>query len=269
LKLFIMAAKSIIVTGASRGIGRAIAIELIKKFNNNVIAISRTQKDLIELKQYVENDLKEKGKIEIVVGDVTEERVIEEAIGKSIETWGKLDGVIVNAGILSIGTVANSNIDEWKRSYDVNFFSVVSLIKKSMTQLRQNKGVLVSVSSGAASKAYYGWGAYGTAKVALNLLIATVASEEPDIVAITIRPGIVDTDMQKLIREKGMEMGMIKSDHDKFINLYESNNLVPADQPAHVFASLVSCAGEKIDTIKPLSGKFLSWDDSEMIPHMK
>ena len=92
-----MAAKSIIVTGASKGLGRAIVIELIEKFSNNVIAISRTQKDLIELKQYVENDLNEKGKIVIVVGDVTEERVIEEAIEKSIETWGKLDGVIANA----------------------------------------------------------------------------------------------------------------------------------------------------------------------------
>ncbi|RIA88580.1 hypothetical protein C1645_695091 [Glomus cerebriforme] len=264
-----MAAKSIIITGASRGLGRAIAIELIKKFNNNVIAVSRTRKDLTELKQYVENDLNRKGKIEIVVGDVTEERVIEEAIGKSIETWGKLDGIIANAGILSIGKVANSHIDEWKRSYEINFFSVITLIQKSMSQLRQNKGVFLSVSSGAAYKEYYGWGAYSTSKAALNMLTSTVAIEEPDIVAIAVRPGVIDTDMQKLIREKGMDMGMIKSDYDKFINLYESNNLTPADQPAHVFASLVSCAGEKIGTIKPLSGKFLSWDDSEMAPHRK
>ena len=93
-----MAAKSIIVTGASRGLGKAITVELIKKFNNNVVAISRTQKDLIELKQYVENELNGKGKIEIIVGDVTEERVFDEAIGKSIESWGRLDGIIANAG---------------------------------------------------------------------------------------------------------------------------------------------------------------------------
>ena len=74
IKLFIMTAKSIIVTGASRGIGKAIAIELIKKFNNNVVAISRTQKDLINLKQYVENDLKKNGKIEIVVGPAIRQR---------------------------------------------------------------------------------------------------------------------------------------------------------------------------------------------------
>jgi hypothetical protein len=51
--------------------------------------------------------------------------------------------------------------------------------------------------------------------------------------------------------------------------LYKSNNLIPADQPAHVFASLVSCAGEKIDTIKSLNGKFLSWDDPQMSSHRK
>jgi hypothetical protein len=66
-----------------------------------------------------------------------------------------------------------------------------------------------------------------------------------------------------------MEMGMNKSEHDKFIDLYKSNNLIPADQPAHVFASLVSCAGEKIDTIKSLNGKFLSWDDPQMSSHRK
>ncbi|CAB4423991.1 unnamed protein product [Rhizophagus irregularis] len=264
-----MTAKSILVTGASRGIGRAAVIELIKKFNNNVVAISRTEKDLIELKQYVENDLNGKGKIEIVIGDVTEERVINEAIEKSVKTWGKLDGVIANAGTLSIGTVANTDIDEWKRSYDVNFFSIVNLIKKSLAQLKQNKGVFVSVSSGAATNEYYGWAAYSTTKAALNMLTTTFALEEPDVVAISIRPGVVDTDMQKLIREKGMEMGMNKSEHDKFISLYKSNNLVSADQPAHILASLASCAGEKIDTIKSLSGKFLSWDDPIMISHRK
>ena len=66
-----------------------------------------------------------------------------------------------------------------------------------------------------------------------------------------------------------MEMGMTKSEYDKFVNLYESKSLVPADQPAHVFASLVSCAGEKVDTIKHLSGKYFSWDDPEMSPHRK
>lgn len=64
-------------------------------------------------------------------------------------------------------------------------------------------------------------------------------------------------------------MGMNKSEHDKFISLYKSNNLVSADQPAHVLASLASCAGEKMDTIKSLSGKFLSWDDSKMTSHRK
>ncbi|GES85936.1 short-chain dehydrogenase [Rhizophagus clarus] len=248
-----MTAKSILVTGASKGIGKEVVIELIKKFNNNVVAVSRTQKDLIDLKHYVENDLNEKGKLEIVVGDVTEERVIDEAIEKSVKTWGKLDGVVANAGILSIGTVANSNIEEWKRSYDVNLFSVVNLMKKSTAQLKQNKGVFVSLSSGAATKEYYGWAIYATTKAALNLLTATFALEEPDIVAISIRPGVVDTDMQKLIRDKGLEMGMNKSDHDRFINLYKSNNLTPVDQSAHVLASLVSCAGEKIDTVKSLS----------------
>ncbi|CAI2193639.1 4132_t:CDS:2, partial [Funneliformis geosporum] len=219
------------------------------------------------LKQYVENDLKGKGKIEIIVGDVTNEQVVEEAIGKSIELWGKLDGIVANAGVLPMGTVANCSIDEWKRSFDINFFSVIGLIQKSISQLRQNKGVFVTVSSGSANKSYRGWCPYGSGKAALNLLTSTVAVEEPEIAAIALRPGIVDTDMQKVVREKGLEMGMSKSEYDYFVNLYESNNLVPVERPAYVFASLVSCAGERFDTIKHLSGRYLSWDDLEMEAH--
>ena len=93
-----MTSKTFIVTGASRGIGRSVSLSLVTNFENNVLAIARSKDDLINLKQHVEVDLNLKDKLEIVVGDVTEEKVIDEAINKCLNKWKRIDGVVANAG---------------------------------------------------------------------------------------------------------------------------------------------------------------------------
>jgi len=93
-----MTSKTFIVTGASRGIGRSVSLSLVTNFENNVLAIARSKDDLINLKQHVEVDLNLKDKLEIVVGDVTEEKVIDEAINKCLNKWKGIDGVVANAG---------------------------------------------------------------------------------------------------------------------------------------------------------------------------
>ncbi|CAG8767903.1 15952_t:CDS:1, partial [Acaulospora morrowiae] len=72
--------KSIIVTGASRGLGRAITIQLLRHFNSNVVAIARSEKDLNSLKDHVEKDLGLMGRLEIVIGDVTDDQITERAV---------------------------------------------------------------------------------------------------------------------------------------------------------------------------------------------
>ncbi|CAG8449673.1 14260_t:CDS:2 [Acaulospora colombiana] len=110
--------KSIIVTGASRGIGRAVTLQLLKNFNSNVVAIARSEKDLSSLKVHVEEDLGLKGRLEIVIGDVADENVAEQAVQKSLNAWGKLDGVVANAGISILqpmGKIADATMEDWKR----------------------------------------------------------------------------------------------------------------------------------------------------------
>jgi NADP-dependent 3-hydroxy acid dehydrogenase YdfG len=87
----------IIVTGASRGIGRAAAYNAVQSLNANVVAVARS-KDLLEsLKQDLENSGKVHS-LEIVVGDLTDEKVATNAVDRAIDRWGRLDGVIANAG---------------------------------------------------------------------------------------------------------------------------------------------------------------------------
>lgn len=109
-------------------------------------------------------------------------------------------------------------------------------------------------SSGASVTAYQGWGAYGSSKAVLNHLALTLSVEEPGITTISIRPGVVDTDMQREIREVHHE-AMSSKDREKFAGLKEKGTLLKPEQPGHVIAKLAVGGG------KELSGKFLTWND--------
>jgi len=78
----------------------------------------------------------------------------------AILTFGRIDGVVVNHGVLSPMTrLENSSIEEWKKLYDANFFSALALTKETIPHLRTSTGRIVFVSSGAATSAYTSWGA--------------------------------------------------------------------------------------------------------------
>ena len=91
----------------------------------------------------------------------------------------------------------------------------------------------------------------------MNHLAMTIASEEKDITAIAIRPGTVDTDMQRDLREKHHSV-MDAADAKKFAELKSSGSLLKPEQPGHVMAKLV------LDAPKDLSGKFLQWNADEL-----
>lgn len=112
-------------------------------------------------------------------------------------------------------------------------------------------------SSGAATGAYQGWGAYGAGKAVLNHLALTLAVEEPDVTTIAVRPGTVDTEMQREIREEHHER-MSEKDHIKFANLKNEGELLRPEQPGHVIAKLALQGGSE------LSGKFLTWNDASL-----
>lgn len=124
------------------------------------------------------------------------------------------------------------------------------MVQAAIPHLRKTKGSIVLVSSGAAAGAYSTWGAYGASKAVLNHLAMTLAVEEPDITTISIRPGVVDTEMQREIREVH-HTSMDKKDVEKFAGLKTNGGLVKPEQPGNVMAKLA------VQASKDLSGKFL------------
>ncbi|SMY22723.1 unnamed protein product [Zymoseptoria tritici ST99CH_1A5] len=243
--------KTILLTGASRGIGLAIANYLLKA-EHNLVLVSRTAEPLQKLEsQYPQQ-------VAVLAKSLSEAEVSQSAVDLALSRFSRLDGVIVNHGVLDpVQRVVDTSDAEFRESWNVNFFSAVAIARAAVPELRKTKGALILVSSGAATSAYTGWGAYGGAKAAVNHLAATLGREEPDVVSMAIRPGVVDTDMQKDIREKHSG-GMDAGDSKKFAELKSSGGLLKPEQPGHVMAKLV------LNAPKGLSGQFLTWNAEEL-----
>ncbi|KAI5361065.1 Putative short-chain dehydrogenase/reductase SDR, NAD(P)-binding domain superfamily [Septoria linicola] len=244
--------KVILLTGASRGIGLSIAHYLLKQ-SHKVTLVARTETPLRELEQQYPNQTA------ILTGDLADLSLGQKAIDLTVQQFGQLDGVIVNHGVLDpVKRVVDSTAEEWRDAYNINFFSAVAIAKAAIPHLRKSStGTIIFTSSGAASNSYPTWGAYGSSKAALNHLASSIANEEKDVVAIAVRPGVVDTEMQRDIREKHHEV-MDEGDRVRFAELKSSGGLLRPEQPGHVMAKLV------LEGKRELSGQFLSWNAEEL-----
>ncbi|KAG0149051.1 hypothetical protein CROQUDRAFT_714209 [Cronartium quercuum f. sp. fusiforme G11] len=246
-----------LLTGASRGIGLAtLTILLADPFSANVITLSRsTSSELQELLKAYPDQLK------VCEGDVTRDADNEAVVKLALESFGSIDGLILNAGTIEIGRIAESEVESAKRVFDVNFFSIISILRYAIPHLRSSNGRVVFVSSGAAVGKVAGWASYNSSKAAVNSLARTLANEEPELTTISIRPGVVDTDMQTYLRKHGPKE-MKPEELDRFISLHASKKLLPTTEPAKVIAGL------SIKIPIDLSGEFLSWD-SEQLAYLK
>ncbi|KAL9067751.1 MAG: hypothetical protein Q9161_006660 [Pseudevernia consocians] len=237
-------AKTIIVTGASRGIGAAIA-EFLLKQSHNVVLIARTEQPLEELRKIYPKQ------VLILAGDLGDFLLAQKAVASALEAFGNLDGLIVNHGMMDpVMKIETSDIEEWRKLFDVNFFSAVAFAKAAIPTLRESYGCIVFTSSGVSTGAYSTWGAYGASKAAINHLARQLAVEEPKVTSIAVRPGVVDTDMQRQLREVHSAV-MAAKDNAKFLGLHQAGKLLRPDQPGHVMARMV------LDPPKDLSGKYV------------
>ncbi|KAI0397670.1 short-chain dehydrogenase [Xylariaceae sp. FL0594] len=243
--------KAVIVTGASRGLGLAIAQALLKE-SHKVFLVARAVEELRKLKaQYGDA-------VDYMSADLSDLKVAPKVVDAAVKAFGKIDGFVINHGTISpISTIAASDAEEWRRCYDINVFGPVALVKEAIPELRKTHGRVVLISSGAAKGAVAGWGAYGTSKAAIDHMCAHLAVEEPSIVSLAISPGKVDTEMQKVIREQG-GAGMTPEVHSSFVAEHEEGRLLRPEQPGTVIAKLV------IDAPSSLRGKNWRWNAPEL-----
>lgn len=124
-------------------------------------------------------------------------------------------------------------------------------IKAGLPALRESKGKIVFTSSGASVSGFKGWGLYGATKAAMNHLALSLGEEEPEVTSVSIDPGLVDTEIQRQIRED-LATTMDRQFHSVFTTAHQAGNLLKPEQPGHVMAKLV------IDAPKSLTGKYLT-----------
>ncbi|KAJ6093524.1 short-chain dehydrogenase [Penicillium sp. IBT 16267x] len=248
-----MSPKTFIVTGASRGIGLAISKFLLAApQSHNVVVIARSVEPLQKLKDQYSNQ------VEVLNGDLADSSFGQKAVDLALRSFGRLDGLVLNHGVLGqVGKIAEADPEQWRQGFDVNFFSLVAFVKAGLPALRQSKGRIVFTSSGAAVSAFRGWGLYGASKAAMNHLALSLGEEEPDVTSVSIEPSIVDTEMQREIRED-LATILDPQFHAFFTTAHKEGGLLKPEQPGHVIAKLV------IDAPKSLTGKFLSWNDQAL-----
>ncbi|AAS51020.1 ABR247Wp [Eremothecium gossypii ATCC 10895] len=179
----------VIVTGASRGIGEATVEKLCPTADVVVVGVARAETKLQKLKA------RHGKKFDYVVGDVTDERVVQAVIDKVSSEYGRLDAVVANAGVSRHERIATADIKEWRRLFEINLFSVVNLVSKALPLLRESQGTVIVVSSGLSQMGHPALAAYASSKIALNHFALILAMEEPEIRTIALDPGAVQTDM--------------------------------------------------------------------------
>ena len=164
-----------LVTGASRGIGRATALALAEA-GAHVVALARTVGALEELDDAIQA---KGGTATLVPLDLTDMEGLDRLGPSILQRWGKLDILVGNAGILGpIAPVTHVSPKEWARVIDINLNANWRILKSLDSALRaSDAGRVALVSSGAAHKCTAYWGPYSISKAGLEALARTYAAE--------------------------------------------------------------------------------------------
>jgi NAD(P)-dependent dehydrogenase (short-subunit alcohol dehydrogenase family) len=189
-----MTARTAIVTGASAGLGRAVAHDLAAAGWSVVVDDARTAADL----DAAATDLRATGAaVTAVVGDVADpahRRALVAAAGD------RLDLLVASAGTLGpspLPRLADVRLPDLERTLRTNVVAQVGLVQEALPALRAAGGVVVAVTSDAAVEGYEGWGAYGASKAAVEQVAHVLAAEEPALAVYRFDPGDLRTRMHQ------------------------------------------------------------------------
>ncbi len=178
-----------LVTGASRGIGVEIARTLAE--THEVLLGGRDAEAL----GAVASDIPGSRSWPL---ELTDDAAVQEAAA-DIE---RLDVLVHSAGTVELGTLAESETDSWRRTFELNVFAVAELTRALLPALRTAHGHVVLVNSGAGLGAKPGWGSYAASKFALRAYADVLRAEEAEhgVLVTSVFPGRVATDMQREVR---------------------------------------------------------------------
>jgi NADP-dependent 3-hydroxy acid dehydrogenase YdfG len=182
-----------LVTGASRGIGAAIARRLGERYEvllggRDVDALRAVAQDLPAARPWPV--------------ELTDTAAVRAAVSE-LEPLDRLDVLVHSAGVAGLGPLAEATPADWQKSFAVNVFAVAELTRLLLPALRAARGHVVLINSGSGLRANPGWGVYAATKFALRAYAdALRGEEEPNGLRVTsVHPGRTATEMQRSVRE--------------------------------------------------------------------
>ena len=194
--------KTIIVTGASRGIGAAIVNLLAGEDYNIILNYNKSEEIAKKMKQ----EFTEKGySVEIYKADVSQREQVKGLVKFTIEKFGKIDILINNAGISQTRLFTDITDEDWNNMLNVNLNSVFYMTQEVLPyMIHEKEGCIINISSiwgitGAACETHY-----SVAKAGVDAMTKSLAKElgPSNIRVNSIAPGIIDTDMNKYLSDE-------------------------------------------------------------------
>jgi NAD(P)-dependent dehydrogenase (short-subunit alcohol dehydrogenase family) len=184
-----------LVTGAANGIGLAIAKRLLTD-GWSVAAFDLPKSGLSRTFAKSEH-------VVLIEGDVADAAAVERAVGKTVKAFGRLDGLVSNAGIMKRKPVGRLSLADWQRVIDVNLTAAFLFARAAEKPLRRAKGAIVTIASTRALMSEPNTEAYSATKGGLVALTHALAlSLGPDVRVNCISPGWIDTGDYGTLRKK-------------------------------------------------------------------
>jgi len=187
--------KVILVTGASGGIGKAVSLILSQC---NAIPVLHYNKNIDEVSELNKQITDNGGQCFIVQADVRNEEEVKIMVKQIVEKYGRIDGLVNNAGILLRSFIALQTVDKFRNIIDINLIGNFIVLKHVCSQMiRQKYGAIVNMSSAAGMGGLKGQAAYSSTKGGLNALNIVSAKELADfnIRVNAVSPGFIATGM--------------------------------------------------------------------------
>jgi len=201
-----LAGRTALVTGASSGIGRAIALALAEA--GAQVAIGARRRDRLTA---LASRIEEQGTAALPLDlDVTDEAACRRAVQQTVDELGGLDILVNNAGLMLLGEVEGADTADWRRMLETNVLGLMYMTHAALPHLLERRGSIVQLSSSSGRVARPGSAVYSASKFAVNAFSESLRQEVTarGVRVIVLEPGVVETELRDHITDVGAKERM-------------------------------------------------------------
>jgi dehydrogenase/reductase SDR family protein 7B len=239
--------KVVIITGATSGIGKALAFEFGRRGSSVVITGRRE-----ELLASIEKELKEQGvPVLAIPGDVSKDEDTRAIIEKTVQQFGQIDVLINNAGISMRALFEDVHLDVFRKVLDINFFGTVHCTKHALPFILQSKGSIVGISSINGKRATPARAAYSASKYAMEGFLEALRMEvmKRGVHVLSVCPGFTTSNIRNVaLTADGHPQGESPRDESKMMSAEETAE--------HIYKAVVN---RNRDLVLTTQGKLAVW----------